>query len=125
MAYRLHVDVLLIDKVSPQHLSTNVDHSLASASGNVAVIDAQSQTPVFLTHGAHSAEAWCCSWLDHNLFATGADDCQIKLWDRRSPSSAVFSVCPHDAGVTYLGRAPVAGNDCMGGSAFASGSYDG
>ena len=125
MERRLRVDVLLIDKVSPQHVSSDVHPSPASASGNVAVIDAQSQTPVFLTHGAHAAEAWCCAWLDHNLFATGADDCQLKLWDRRSPASAVSSVWPHDAGVTYLGRAPVEGSDCMGGAAFASGSYDG
>jgi hypothetical protein len=125
LARGLQRAVLLIDKVRSHHASTAGCLSSASFSGSVAVIDSQSQAPVFLTRDAHAAEAWCCTWLDHDLFATGADDCQLKLWDRRCPEAAVSSVRPHDAGVTYLGPAPVAGGDCLGGGVFASGSYDG
>ena len=53
---------------------------------------------------------------------SGADDCTFKLWDRRSPTAAACSVRAHDAGVTFLGRAP---DGSAGSQAFVSGSYDG
>jgi hypothetical protein len=55
---------------------------------------------------------------------SGADDCTFKLWDRRSPTTAVSSVRSHDAGVTFLGRAPNADAAACG-HVFVSGGYDG
>jgi hypothetical protein len=115
--------VLLIDKVTSSRASYASAVSPAFGSGSVAVVDPQSpQAPAFVTHGAHAAEAWCCAWLDDHVFMSGADDCTFKLWDRRSPTAAACSVRAHDAGVTFLGRAP---DGSAGSQAFVSGSYDG
>ena len=117
------VVVLLINKVKPCCPSCAAAVSPAHDSGAVAVVDPQSpQAPAFVTHGAHAAEAWCCAWLDNDVFMSGADDCTFKLWDRRSPTAAICSVRAHDAGVTFLGRAPTAS---AGSQVFLSGSYDG
>jgi WD40 repeat protein len=109
--------------------SCTVIASLVRASGSVAVVDPQSPgAPTFVTSAAHSAEAWCCAWLDNDVFMSGADDCTFKLWDRRAPAAAVCSVRAHDAGVTFLGRAPcAAAADAAPGDSqlFVSGSYDG
>jgi WD40 repeat protein len=95
-------------------------------SGAVAIIDTESPAaPVTLTPGAHAAEAWCCCWLGNDVFASGADDCQFKLWDRRSPWTAISSVRCHDAGVTFLGKASFAGDGGASIDTFVSGSYDG
>jgi WD40 repeat protein len=88
------------------------------------VVDPQApQAPAFLTLDAHAAEAWCCAWLDSDVFASGADDCTLKLWDRRSPGAAVCSVRSHSAGVTFVGPAP--GAEANGSPLFISGGYDG
>jgi WD40 repeat protein len=124
VARRLAVLVLLVDQVIRAMLSCPAIASPARASGSVAVVDPQSPgAPTFVTPAAHSAETWCCAWLDNDVFMSGADDCTFKLWDRRTPAAAVCSVRSHDAGVTFLGRAPCAAP--ADGQLFVSGSYDG
>ena len=128
MAFRFALAVLLTNQVRPalaQPFCTAVV-SRVSASGAVAVVDPQApHAPAFVTHGAHSAEAWCCAWLDNDVFMSGADDCTFKLWDRRCPATAVRSVRAHEAGVTFLGRAPDAADPAGSCQVFLSGGYDG
>lgn len=128
LAFRFALAVLLTNQVHPaltQPFRTAV-FSHVSSSGAVAVVDPQVPlAPVFVTNGAHSAEAWCCAWLDNDVFMSGADDCTFKLWDRRCPAAAVRSVRAHEAGVTFLGRAPDAADPAGSCQVFLSGGYDG
>nr|CAD2200610.1 unnamed protein product [Meloidogyne enterolobii] len=69
-------------------------------------------------YGLEECEVWCCSWINGQTFATGAEDGILKIWDLRcSFSSREQQKIEHSAGVTSLYKL----NDDY---QIMSGSYD-
>ena len=72
----------------------------SSQGGEICVGDLEKETLVSAWSG-HDHEIWVTSWLDENTFATGSDDCSLKLWDIRCPEMAI-KTRRFDAGVTSI-----------------------
>ena len=53
---------------------------------------------------AHSSDINCLSFKDQNVFATGSDDCLLKLWDlRMEPAKkCVGGFVGHNEGLTSV-----------------------
>jgi WD40 repeat protein len=61
--------------------------ALALFSGHVKVLDAQSSV-VIASYREHEGRVWTICKITSDLFASGADDGYLKIWDIRQPKSS-------------------------------------
>uniref|UniRef100_A0A1I7STH2 methylated diphthine methylhydrolase n=1 Tax=Bursaphelenchus xylophilus TaxID=6326 RepID=A0A1I7STH2_BURXY len=98
---------IMITDVSYQPTNSAIG-VFSDAKGRITVFDKNSgvKTQQRIVHEIYGSEvpAWCCKFLDENTYATGGDDCFLKLFDIRSNEMSMVSKV-HDGGVVRIREA--------------------